>query len=237
MWYAAGSPPSYSMAARKGLGVLGFSVQKVSDMEWVLEKYKTAIVDAEPIGDFVNDNVMVTTTAICAPTHDEAVRIAVNGGLHYLPSLVFRYHDTFPRPDGFPVWPETLPEYNEEFIELLIEEELLICGDPDEVFRAVQAVGAGRGGPVELRAAGGGAEGGDAADDQAGRGARDSEDRHGSCAPDLAVPLRGERRLRCVRRRWARFVRRLPVAPHAAAAAHLTQPRAPRSAAAQPSYP
>ena len=70
---------------------------------------------AEPIGAFVNDNVMVTTTAICAPTHDEAVRIAVNGGLHYLPSLVFRYHDTFPRPDGFPVWPETLPEYNEDY--------------------------------------------------------------------------------------------------------------------------
>ncbi|MBW8702730.1 Alkanal monooxygenase alpha chain [Streptomyces sp. MBT84] len=37
MWYAAGSPPSYAMAARKGLGVLGFSIQKVSDMEWVLE--------------------------------------------------------------------------------------------------------------------------------------------------------------------------------------------------------
>ncbi len=72
MWYAAGSPPSYAMAAKKGLGVLGFSVQKVSDMEWVLEQYKTAVVDAEPIGDFVNDNVMVTTTAICAPTHAEA---------------------------------------------------------------------------------------------------------------------------------------------------------------------
>jgi alkanesulfonate monooxygenase SsuD/methylene tetrahydromethanopterin reductase-like flavin-dependent oxidoreductase (luciferase family) len=123
------------MAARKGLGVLGFSVQKVSDMEWVLEQYKTAIVDAEPVGAFVNDNVMVTTTAICAPTHAEAVRIAASGGLHYLPSLVFRYHDTFPRPEGFPVWPETLPEYTEEFVEVLIEEELLICGDPDEVLR------------------------------------------------------------------------------------------------------
>ncbi|MFG2927801.1 LLM class flavin-dependent oxidoreductase [Streptomyces achromogenes] len=135
MWYAAGSPPSYAMAARKGLGVLGFSVQKVSDMEWVLEQYKTAIVDAEPVGDFVNDNVMVTTTAICAPTHAEAVETAVGGGLHYLPSLVFRYHDTFPRPEGFPVWPETLPEYTPEFVELLIEEELLVCGDPDEVLR------------------------------------------------------------------------------------------------------
>lgn len=133
MWYAAGSPASYAMAAKKGLGVLGFSVQKVSDMEWVLEQYKTAIRDAEPIGDFVNDNVMVTSTAICAETHDKAVEIAVNGELNYLQSLVFRYHDTFPRPEGIPEWPELLPDYTTEIIELLIAEELMICGDPDEV--------------------------------------------------------------------------------------------------------
>ncbi|GHF58080.1 luciferase [Streptomyces mashuensis] len=135
MWYAAGSPSSYAMAARKGLGVLGFSVQKVADMEWVVDSYKTAVKDARPVGDYVNDNVMVTTTAICAPTHAEAVRIAAGGGLHYLQSLLFRYHDTFPRPEGIPRWPELLPEYTEEIIELLIAEELMVCGDPDEVLR------------------------------------------------------------------------------------------------------
>lgn len=133
MWYAVSSPSSYAMAGRKGLGVLGFSVQKVSDMEWVVESYKTAVKDAEPVGDFVNDNVMVTSTAICAETHAKAVEIAVGGGLNYLQSLLFRYHDTFPRPDGIPEWPELLPEYTEEIIELLIAEELMICGDPDEV--------------------------------------------------------------------------------------------------------
>ncbi|MFE0652307.1 LLM class flavin-dependent oxidoreductase [Streptomyces sp. NPDC059534] len=133
MWYAAGSPSSYAMAGKKGLGVLGFSVQKVSDMEWVVESYKTAIKEAKAIGDFVNDNVMVTSTAICAETHDKAVEIAVGGGLNYLQSLLFRYHDTFPRPEGVPEWPELLPEYSAEIIELLIQEELMICGDPSEV--------------------------------------------------------------------------------------------------------
>ncbi|MEU3726077.1 LLM class flavin-dependent oxidoreductase [Streptomyces sp. NPDC031705] len=133
MWYAAGSPASYAMAAKKGLGVLGFSVQKVSDMEWVLEQYKTAIREAKAIGAFVNDNVMVTSTAICAETHDKAVEIAVNANMNRFQSLVFRYHDTFPRPEAIPQWPETLPEYNAEIIELLIAEELLICGDPSEV--------------------------------------------------------------------------------------------------------
>lgn len=133
MWYAAGSPSSYAMAAKKGLGVLGFSVQKVSDMAWVLEQYKTAIQEAKAIGAFVNDNVMVTSTAICAETHDKAVEIAVNANMNRFQSLVFRYHDTFPRPEAIPQWPETLPEYSAEIIELLIAEELLICGDPSEV--------------------------------------------------------------------------------------------------------
>ncbi|WP_137988766.1 LLM class flavin-dependent oxidoreductase [Streptomyces vilmorinianum] len=133
MWYAAGSPSSYAMAGKKGLGVLGFSVQKVSDMEWVVESYKTAIKEAKAVGDFVNDNVMVTSTAICAETHEKAVEVAVGGGLNYLQSLLFRYHDTFPRPEGIPEWPELLPEYSAEIIELLIAEELMICGDPGEV--------------------------------------------------------------------------------------------------------
>ncbi|NDZ79614.1 LLM class flavin-dependent oxidoreductase [Streptomyces sp. SID10853] len=135
MWYAAGSPSSYAMAGKKGLGVLGFSVQKVSDMEWVVESYKNAVKEAEPIGAFVNDNVMVTSTAICAETHDKAVEIAVSGGLNYLQSLLFRYHDTFPRPEGIPEWPELLPDYSKEIIELLIAEELMICGDPGEVLQ------------------------------------------------------------------------------------------------------
>lgn len=135
MWYAAGSPSSYAMAASKGLGVLGFSVQKVSDMEWVVDSYKGAVPDAQPVGDFVNDNVMVTSTAICAETREKARRIAVSGGLNYLQSLLFRYHDTFPRPHGIPQWPELIPEYTEEVVELLINEELMICGDPDDVLR------------------------------------------------------------------------------------------------------
>ncbi|MGW1840565.1 LLM class flavin-dependent oxidoreductase [Streptomyces sp. BBFR2] len=145
MWYAAGSPSSYAMAGRKGLGVLGFSVQKVADMEWVVDSYKNAVKDAEPVGDFVNDNVMVTSTAICAETHQKAVEIAVGGGLNYLQSLLFRYHDTFPRPDGIPAWPALLPDYTEELVELLIAEELMICGDPDEVLaqcRRWEAAGA-----------------------------------------------------------------------------------------------
>ncbi len=63
MWYAAGNTSSYAMAARYGLGVLGFSVQSIDQLAPVLEAYKEAIPNAEPIGAFVNDNIMITSGA------------------------------------------------------------------------------------------------------------------------------------------------------------------------------
>ncbi|MER5181619.1 LLM class flavin-dependent oxidoreductase [Streptomyces sp. NPDC002896] len=133
MWYAAGSPSSYAMAGRKGLGVLGFSIARVSDMEKVVDGYRAAIADPDPIGAYVNDNVLVCMPAFCAPTHEEAVRMAVSSGLGYLRSLVFRYHDTFPRPSDVPPWPEVLPEYTTEVVEAAIAQGALVCGDPSEV--------------------------------------------------------------------------------------------------------
>ena len=63
MWYAAGNTSSYEMAARRGLGVLGFSVQSLEELGPVLRAYKGAIANAEPVGAFVNDNLMVTASA------------------------------------------------------------------------------------------------------------------------------------------------------------------------------
>jgi len=132
MWYAAGNPSSYAMAAHKGLGVLGFSVGDLHDMEKVVGVYKKAIETAEPIGAFVNDNICVTTAAFVKPSHDEAVRSAVGARTNYFQSQVFRYHDTFPHPEGVPYWPELLPEYDAAGVEALANMGAVICGDPDQ---------------------------------------------------------------------------------------------------------
>ena len=132
MWYAAGNPSSYAMAAHKGLGVLGFSVGDLNDMEKVVGVYKKAIESAEPIGAFVNDNICVTTAAFVKPSHDEAVRSAVGARTNYFQSQVFRYHDTFPHPDGVPYWPELLPEYDAASVEAMANMGAVICGDPDQ---------------------------------------------------------------------------------------------------------
>src|SRR4051812_20843606 len=98
MWYACGNVTSYEMAARRGLGVLGFSVGAIEELDPVMSAYKKEIPNAEPVGAFVNDNIMVTSAAFLGETEDEARQAALKPGLTYLQSNVYRYHDTFPHP-------------------------------------------------------------------------------------------------------------------------------------------
>ncbi len=113
MWYAAGNTSSYAMAAQKGLGVLGFSVQSLEEMAPVVEAYKKTIVNAEPIGAFVNDNVMITSAAFVREDAAVAAADMAASNMSYLQSNVYRYHDTFPHPDWVPQWPELIPGVDE----------------------------------------------------------------------------------------------------------------------------
>jgi alkanesulfonate monooxygenase SsuD/methylene tetrahydromethanopterin reductase-like flavin-dependent oxidoreductase (luciferase family) len=138
MWVAAGNPPTYEKAARHGMGVLGFNVAAIYDMAPMVKSYKDNIDKAEPVGDYVNDNVMIANGLICLEDGQLARKTATKMGLSYLQSLTFRYHDTFPKPEGFPKWPEVIPEPTLEDIEARIEAGFLLCGDPDEVLQQVR---------------------------------------------------------------------------------------------------
>jgi len=132
MWYAAGNTSSYEMAARKGLGVLGFSVGDLEGAERAVASYKTAIRDAEPIGAYVNDNLMCTIAAYVGEDGQEVRRRAVAARPNYLVSNVFRYHDTFPHPPEVPQWPELIPDADLEAIDYMGATGQLVLGDPDE---------------------------------------------------------------------------------------------------------
>ena len=135
MWYAAGNTSSYEMAAHKGLGVLGFSIGDLNDMEKIAGVYKKAITNAEPIGAFVNDNICVTSAAFVKPDHDSAIHSAVVSRMSYLQTQVFRYHDTFPHPDFVPYWPDQIPDYDAAAIEGMATIGGMVCGDPDEALQ------------------------------------------------------------------------------------------------------
>jgi alkanesulfonate monooxygenase SsuD/methylene tetrahydromethanopterin reductase-like flavin-dependent oxidoreductase (luciferase family) len=138
MWYAAGNTSSYQMAARKGLGVLGFSVQSVAELEPVLRAYKDTIPSAEPVGAYVNDNIMVTTAAYVAEDTGAAVRSMVASRPMYLVSNVYRYHDTFPHPAQVPYWPDLLPDVTDELARAAVGRPGSVVGDPDQALKGCQ---------------------------------------------------------------------------------------------------
>lgn len=138
LWVAAGSPSTFEKAARLGLGVLCFSTAGPKAIAPLIERYKRDIEHAEPVGGYVNNNVMVTTQMLCLEDGDRARDIATRITLGYQNSLVFRYLDTFPKPPGIPAWPALIPEPTVAGLEDAVAKGLLPIGTPEECARAVQ---------------------------------------------------------------------------------------------------
>ncbi len=144
MWVAAGNPSTFEKAARMGLGVLCFTIGGPETVKPLIELYKKEIERAEPVGDFVNDNVMVTTQLLCLEDGGRVRELAGRLGMGYHRSLLLRYLDTFPKPPDTPVWPELVPDPTPEMIELAIQIGATAYGTPDEVVPAIEKyVGAG----------------------------------------------------------------------------------------------
>ncbi|HEV7469266.1 MAG: luciferase [Pseudonocardia sp.] len=141
IWYAAGNTSSFEMCGRRGMGALGFSLDELPKTDAAIKAYKRAVANCDdPIGAWVNDNLIVANGFnSIAEDRGEARRDFLAGGNNYQMSQVFRYHDTFPRPEGFPQWPAVMPELSEEMLDAFIGLGAAIVGDPDDVIQQVKA--------------------------------------------------------------------------------------------------
>jgi alkanesulfonate monooxygenase SsuD/methylene tetrahydromethanopterin reductase-like flavin-dependent oxidoreductase (luciferase family) len=138
MWVAAGNPSTFEKAARMGLGVLCFTIGGPESIKPLVELYKNEIQRAEPVGDFVNDNIMVTTQLLCLEDGQRARDLGADMGQGYHRSLLLRYLDTFPRPAGIPQWPELLPDPTPDEIDASIAAGDTAYGTPEEVEVAIR---------------------------------------------------------------------------------------------------
>jgi len=140
IWVACGNPPTFGKAGSLGIGALGFNFSPIHDMRPMIESYKKGIAECEePLGRYVNDNVMVTNAVLCFEDGERAREIATRPNRGYLYSLVCLYHDTFPKPDWAPVWPEKPRQLNREMVDAAIDAGALLCGTPEEVAEQLQA--------------------------------------------------------------------------------------------------
>ena len=138
LWIAAGNPSSFEKAARLVCGVLCFAHGAPETLEPLIAKYKKEIVNAEPVGGYVNNNVMVTSQMLCLEDGQRAREIATNITMGYQNTLVYRWLDTMPKPTWLPEWPKVLPEPTLEILEEGIKRGMYCIGTPDEVEKAVK---------------------------------------------------------------------------------------------------
>jgi alkanesulfonate monooxygenase SsuD/methylene tetrahydromethanopterin reductase-like flavin-dependent oxidoreductase (luciferase family) len=140
IWVACGNPPTFARAGELGIGAIAFNFEPIYALQGRIDAYKQAIVDCqEPLGQYKNDNVMMTNGVICLSDRKRAREIACTRGRGYLYSLVCLYHDTMPKPDYAPVWPAPpLEPPTEDMLDELIEAGWLLCGTPEEVCSQVE---------------------------------------------------------------------------------------------------
>ena len=140
MWLAVGSPATFEKAGHYGLGALGFGLMFSSgdQVRKYVDIYREAQRDAEPVGHYVNDNFLVAQTVLCLDDPKDAREALIAAQPGYMLSLLHRYHDTIPRPEDGPVWPDLFPEPTMSDVERMIQSGAAI-GSPDEVIAALRA--------------------------------------------------------------------------------------------------
>ncbi|MCC5952627.1 MAG: LLM class flavin-dependent oxidoreductase [Acidimicrobiia bacterium] len=138
MWVAAGSPPTFAKAGEMGLGAFCFTHGTPKKIAPLIESYKDAIGRAEPVGDYVNDNIMVVTNMLCMEDREQAFATAVDMGMNYYTSLQMHWLDNIPKPKGFPEWPDLVPEPSVDDLKKAVELGMVVVGDPDDCAKAVQ---------------------------------------------------------------------------------------------------
>src|SRR5258705_9730326 len=110
LWVAAGNPETFERAAKLGIGVICFTGGTPEKMEPLVETYKKHIKDAQPVGEYINDNIAITTSFMCLEDRDEARNHMAHSGNGRQQTLVFHYLDTFPKPPFVPDSPTEIPD-------------------------------------------------------------------------------------------------------------------------------
>ena len=152
IWVACGNPPTFKTAGEMGIGAIAFNFEPIFDLRGRIEAYKEGIANCtEPIGQFKNDNVMITNSVICCETREEARadRPARGPRLPRLDGEPLPRHDAEDAPTASPGRRSPCRSTTscrrgidgEELLDNLIEGGYMLVGTPDEVCEQIAAWG------------------------------------------------------------------------------------------------
>jgi alkanesulfonate monooxygenase SsuD/methylene tetrahydromethanopterin reductase-like flavin-dependent oxidoreductase (luciferase family) len=142
IWVACGNPPTFQKAGELGIGAIAFNFEPIYNLRGRIEAYKEGIAKCEnPLGQFKNDNIMMTNAVLCFEDRTKARKLALERVSGYLVTMVNLYHDTMPKSLDAITWPDApllLKDLiaggdPDEFLDQLIEAGIMLVGNPEEV--------------------------------------------------------------------------------------------------------
>jgi alkanesulfonate monooxygenase SsuD/methylene tetrahydromethanopterin reductase-like flavin-dependent oxidoreductase (luciferase family) len=147
IWVACGNPPTFARAGELGIGAIAFNFEPIFNLRGRIEAYKNAIADCkEPLGQFMNDNVMMTNAVICFEDRDKARKIALERVAGYLVTMVNLYHDTMPKSPDAITWPgapmvlrDLAGSDPDGFLDQMIAGGYMLVGNPEEVSKQLES--------------------------------------------------------------------------------------------------
>lgn len=72
LWVTATNPDTVERAGRMGLGVAVFSFQSARSLEPLVERYKKAIADPEPVSEVIHNRFLTIAPLLCLEDEEEA---------------------------------------------------------------------------------------------------------------------------------------------------------------------
>ena len=139
LWLACGSPATFERAGRLGMGALCFTMGGASDLAPLIATYKEAVAECdEPIGGYINDNVACVSMLLCLEDRDRAVEIFAHIGASYYQTLVVRWLDSIPLPEGIERSSFVVSEPSKGDLYASIDAGLRSVGAPEDVARSIE---------------------------------------------------------------------------------------------------
>jgi alkanesulfonate monooxygenase SsuD/methylene tetrahydromethanopterin reductase-like flavin-dependent oxidoreductase (luciferase family) len=142
MWVAASSPDTFLQAGERGLGLLCFIIGSPDRLTKRVQSYRDAIRHAEPVGEFVNEQVAGFTVTLCLDDDAEARAIGGPAALWYTAMLGTIVGDwrgqCVPGYEYYSAMSQEATEHAEMDLGSLLENGTYCIGGPEACIRTIR---------------------------------------------------------------------------------------------------
>jgi alkanesulfonate monooxygenase SsuD/methylene tetrahydromethanopterin reductase-like flavin-dependent oxidoreductase (luciferase family) len=151
MWVASGSPDSFEIAGRNGVGVLCFVVGHPENLAPLIKTYREAIEACDKPASQINDKVAAYVLTHVAEDRDEA-RALGGPAAQWYTEQIFQFYAGVQGVPGYEVYDKIVGDAAKQFAELaekygnmvepLAELGVICVGDPDDAVRTIEGFAA-----------------------------------------------------------------------------------------------